>query len=96
MLGSSSPGFVGPEFPRLSGRVGFMLRQFEIARSIRLRPYNALAFSAPIAVFVSVFLFRANLHPWMHFGVLRYGLLGKSSDGPSVGKDPETTDLLRY
>ena len=34
----------------------FMLRQFEIARSIRLRPYNALAFSAPIAVFVSVFL----------------------------------------
>ena len=32
------------------GLVGFMLRQFEIARSIRLRPYNALAFSAPIAV----------------------------------------------
>ena len=38
------------------GLVGFMLRQFEIAREIRLRPYNALAFSAPIAVFVSVFL----------------------------------------
>ena len=38
------------------GLVGFMLRQFEIARSIRLRPYNALAFSAPIAVFVSVFI----------------------------------------
>ena len=38
------------------GLVGFMLRQFEIARSVRLRPYNALAFSAPIAVFVSVFL----------------------------------------
>ena len=38
------------------GLVGFMLRQFEIARAIRLRPYNALAFSAPIAVFVSVFL----------------------------------------
>ena len=34
------------------GLVGFMLRQFEIARSIRLRPYNALAFSAPIAVFL--------------------------------------------
>ena len=34
----------------------FMLRQFEIARSIRLLPYNALGFSAPIAVFVSVFL----------------------------------------
>ena len=29
------------------GLVGFMLRQFEIARSIRLRPYNAL-----VAVFV--------------------------------------------
>ena len=40
----------------LLGLAGFMLRQFEIARSIRLRPYNALAFSAPIAVFVSVFL----------------------------------------
>ena len=38
------------------GLVGFMLRQFEISRSIRLRPYNALAFSAPISVFVSVFL----------------------------------------
>ena len=38
------------------GLVGFMLRQFEIARSIRLRPYNALAFSAAIAVFMSVFL----------------------------------------
>ena len=38
------------------GLVGFMLRQFEIARAISLRPYNALAFSAPISVFVSVFL----------------------------------------
>ena len=36
--------------------IGFMLRQFEIARSVNLRPYNAIAFSAPIAVFVSVFL----------------------------------------
>lgn len=36
--------------------IGFMLRQFEIARSVRLRPYNAIAFSAPISVFVSVFL----------------------------------------
>jgi photosystem II P680 reaction center D2 protein len=36
--------------------IGFILRQFEIARSVRLRPYNAIAFSAPIAVFVSVFL----------------------------------------
>jgi photosystem II P680 reaction center D2 protein len=33
-----------------------MLRQFEIARAISLRPYNAIAFSAPIAVFLSVFI----------------------------------------
>jgi photosystem II P680 reaction center D2 protein len=38
------------------GLIGFMLRQFEIARSVKLRPYNAIAFSAPISVFVSVFL----------------------------------------
>jgi photosystem II P680 reaction center D2 protein len=36
--------------------IGFILRQFEIARSVSLRPYNAIAFSAPIAVFVAVFL----------------------------------------
>nr|YP_009514408.1 photosystem II D2 protein [Caulerpa lentillifera]AXG75839.1 photosystem II D2 protein [Caulerpa lentillifera]QKS32258.1 photosystem II D2 protein [Caulerpa lentillifera] len=36
--------------------IGFMLRQFEIAGSLKIRPYNAIAFSAPIAVFVSVFL----------------------------------------
>ncbi|KAK8455571.1 hypothetical protein SEVIR_4G142403v4 [Setaria viridis] len=33
-----------------------MLRQFELARSVQLRPYNAISFSSPIAVFVSVFL----------------------------------------
>lgn len=33
-----------------------MLRQFEIARAVQIRPYNAIAFSAPISVFVSVFL----------------------------------------
>jgi len=32
------------------------LRQFEIARAVQIRPYNAIAFSAPISVFVSVFL----------------------------------------
>jgi photosystem II P680 reaction center D2 protein len=32
------------------------LRQFEIARLVGIRPYNAIAFSGPIAVFVSVFL----------------------------------------
>ena len=33
-----------------------MLRQFEIVRLVGIRPYNAIAFSGPIAVFVSVFL----------------------------------------
>ena len=37
--------------------IGFMLRQFELARLIGIRPYNAIAFSLEaIAVFVSVFL----------------------------------------
>ncbi|KAF8396312.1 hypothetical protein HHK36_017927 [Tetracentron sinense] len=35
------------------GLIGFMLRQFKLAQSVQLRPYNAIAFSAPIAVFVS-------------------------------------------
>ncbi|KAG2562562.1 hypothetical protein PVAP13_8KG281503, partial [Panicum virgatum] len=34
----------------------FMLRQFELAWSVQLQPYNAISFSGPIAVFVSVFL----------------------------------------
>jgi len=38
------------------GLIGFCLRQFEIARLVGIRPYNALAFSGPIAIFVSVFL----------------------------------------
>ncbi|GAV80812.1 LOW QUALITY PROTEIN: Photo_RC domain-containing protein, partial [Cephalotus follicularis] len=37
------------------GLIGFMLRQFELARFVQ-RPYNAITFSVPIAVFVSVFL----------------------------------------
>ena len=48
-------GFCGA--PRaLFALIGFMLRQFELARLIGIRPYNAIAFSGPIAVFVSVFL----------------------------------------
>ena len=31
-------------------------RQFETSRLVGIRPYNAIAFSGPIAVFVSVFL----------------------------------------
>jgi photosystem II P680 reaction center D2 protein len=38
------------------GSIGFCLRQFEIARLVGIRPYNAIAFSGPTAVFVSVFL----------------------------------------
>jgi photosystem II P680 reaction center D2 protein len=36
--------------------MGFCLRQIEIARLVGIRPYNALAFSAPIAVYVATFL----------------------------------------
>lgn len=43
-------------FHGIFGLIGFMLRQFEIARAVQIRPYNAIAFSAPISVFVSVFL----------------------------------------
>ncbi|KAG5512803.1 hypothetical protein RHGRI_038758 [Rhododendron griersonianum] len=47
------------------GLIGFMLRQFELARSVQLRPYNAIAFSGPIAVFVSVFLiYPLGFHNW--------------------------------
>jgi len=40
----------------LFGVVGFCLRQFEIARLVDIRPYNALAFTGPIATYTSVFL----------------------------------------
>ncbi len=43
-------------FHGLVGVIGFSLRQFEIFRLVGLRPYNAFAFSGPIAVFVSVFI----------------------------------------
>ena len=38
------------------GLIAFCLRQFEISRLVNIRPYNALAFSGPVAVFASVFL----------------------------------------
>ena len=38
------------------GLIGFCLRQFEIARLVGIRPYNAIAFSGPISIFLSVFL----------------------------------------
>jgi len=43
-------------FHRAFALIGFCLRQLEIARAVQIRPYNAIAFTAPIAVFVSVFL----------------------------------------
>jgi photosystem II P680 reaction center D2 protein len=43
-------------FHGLIGCVGFNLRQFEIASLVNIRPYNAIAFSGPISVFISVFL----------------------------------------
>ena len=43
-------------FHGVLGLMGFMLRQIEVARLVGLRPYNAIAFSAPIAVFVATFL----------------------------------------
>ena len=43
-------------FHGLSSIIAFCLRQFEIARLVNIRPYNALAFSGPIAVYTSVFL----------------------------------------
>ena len=44
------------------GLIGFMLRQFEIAGLVGIRPYNALAFSAVIAVFTSIFLILSLIH----------------------------------
>ena len=53
--------------------IGFMLRQFEIARLVGIRPYNALAFSAVIAVFSACFLiYPLGQHSWFFapsFGV---------------------------
>jgi len=40
----------------LTGVIGFCMHQFEIARLVNIRPYNALAFTGPIAVYTSVFL----------------------------------------
>jgi photosystem II P680 reaction center D2 protein len=42
-------------FHGLFGIIGFCLRQFEIARLVLIRPYNALAFTGPIALYTSVF-----------------------------------------
>jgi len=43
-------------FHGIFGVIGFCLRQFEISRLVGIRPYNAIAFSGPIIVFITVFL----------------------------------------
>ena len=64
-------GFCGaPQGP--FALIGFMLRQFELARLIGIRPYNAIAFSGPIAVFVSVFLiYPLGQSSWLFCSILR-------------------------
>ncbi|KAL2899371.1 Photosystem II CP43 reaction center protein [Bienertia sinuspersici] len=55
----------GPEAQGDITRWRFMLRQFVLARSVQLRPYNAIAFSGPIVVFISVFLiYPLGFHNW--------------------------------
>ena len=64
--------------------IGFMLRQFELARLIGIRPYNAIAFSGPIAVFVSVFLiYPLGQSSW--FFAPSFGV-AQSSDSSSSSK----------
>ena len=58
--------------------------------------YRSLFFAAQVWSNPTGCLLRAGLYPLDALRVLRYGVLGRSSDGPSVGKDPDTTDLLRY
>lgn len=59
-------------FHGLFALLGFSIRQYELARIIQIRPYNALAFTGPISTFTSVFI----IYP-----------LGQSSwyFGPSLG-----------
>jgi len=59
LWGAEAQGYVlmgGFFFHGLFGIIAFCLRQFEIARLVNIRPYNALAFSGPIATYTSVFL----------------------------------------
>jgi len=49
--------------------IDFCLRQFEIARLVGIRPYNAIAFSGPIAVFVLYPLGQASWFFAPSFGV---------------------------
>ena len=55
------------------GALFFCLRQLEIARLVRIRPYNALAFLGPLMVFWAVFVvYPAGQSSWF-FGA-SYGV----------------------
>jgi photosystem II P680 reaction center D2 protein len=43
-------------FHGLTGIIAFSLRQYEISRLVGIRPYNAIAFSGPISVYITVFI----------------------------------------
>jgi len=57
------------------GTIFFCLRQLEIARLVRIRPYNALAFLGPLIVFISVFLIYPSGQSSWFFGP-SYGIAG--------------------
>ena len=38
------------------GVIGFSLRQFEISCLVKIRPFNSIAFTGPIIVYISVFI----------------------------------------
>lgn len=58
----------------LFGLVAFCLRQFEIARLVNIRPYNALAFTGPIATYTSVFLIYPLGQSSSYFKLLQLSL----------------------
>ncbi len=52
----------GAVYTIMFGLIGFMLGQFEIARSVQLRPYNATGAFGPIAIFVPDFSRECNVY----------------------------------
>lgn len=62
-------------FHGVFGVIGFSLRQYEIASLVSIRPYNALAFTGPIILFISVFIiYPMGQSSW--FFAPRYGVAG--------------------
>ena len=43
-------------FHKLFNVIAFCLRQFEISRLVKIRPYNAITFTGPIVTYISVFI----------------------------------------